>query len=128
MKHPSARPDVVINEATDLPDDPALMQQFRPSNNRIRREGTENVLAAGKEAGAKRFLVQGVAWLLPGEGGRAVLDLERMVLETGGTVLRHGQLYGSGTTTRTGCRPTPASTSTRPPAGRWLRSPPRPGS
>lgn len=93
----SARPDVVINEATDLPDDPALIQQFGPANNRIRREGTSNVLAAGKEAGAKRFLAQSVAWTLPGEGGRAALELERMVLEAGGTVLRYGQLYGPGT-------------------------------
>lgn len=93
----SARPDAIVNEATDLPDDPARLQEFGTANNRIRREGNSNVLAAGKEAGVSRFLAQSVAWALPGEGRKAVLDLERMVLDAGGTVLRYGQLYGPGT-------------------------------
>lgn len=93
----SARPQAVINELSDLPDDPARIQEFAAANNRVRREGTANLLAAAKEAGANRFLAQSVAWALPGDGGRAMADLERLVLEAGGVVLRYGQLYGPGT-------------------------------
>ena len=92
-----ARPEVIIDELTDLPDDPARIQEFGVLNNRIRREGTANILAAAKEVGVNRVLVQSVAWTLPGDGEWAIRDLERMVLEAGGLVLRYGQLYGPGT-------------------------------
>src|SRR3954447_25286223 len=42
------RPDVVIHELTDLPDDPEQIPEKAPANNRIRREGTRNLLAAGR--------------------------------------------------------------------------------
>ncbi|MEZ0235810.1 MAG: hypothetical protein ACAH81_12800 [Actinomycetota bacterium] len=38
-----------------------------------------------------------MAWQLPGDGGRAVAELERAVLHVGGFVLRYGQFYGPGT-------------------------------
>lgn len=44
-----------------------------------------------------QFLAQSVAWRLPGNGGAAVEELERSVLEADGVVLRYGQLYGPGT-------------------------------
>ena len=39
-------------------------------------------------------MAQSVAWTIPGDGGAAVRDLERAVLETGGLILRYGRLYG----------------------------------
>jgi hypothetical protein len=48
-------------------------------------------------AGAGRFLAQSVAWRLPGDGGAAVEELERSVLEADGVVLRYGRFYGPGT-------------------------------
>ena len=93
----SARPETVIDQLTDLPDDPDRIPEFGPANNRIRREGTSNMLAAAKEAGVARVLVQSVAWTLPGEGGKATADMEKMVLDFGGVVLRYGQFYGPGT-------------------------------
>jgi hypothetical protein len=56
-----------------------------------------NLLGASGGAGVEQVLVQSVAWELPGEAGRAVEDMERAVLEAGGTVLRYGQFYGPGT-------------------------------
>src|SRR5206468_2323278 len=67
------------------------------ANNRIRREGTRNLLAAARAAGAPRFLAQSVAWELPGDGGAAIREHERAVLEGGGVVLRYGRFYGPGT-------------------------------
>jgi nucleoside-diphosphate-sugar epimerase len=93
----SFRPDAVLHELTDLPDDPALIPQFREANARIRREGTRNLLAAARAAGAEQFLAQSVAWQLPGDAGAATEDLERSVLDAGGVVLRYGRLYGPGT-------------------------------
>lgn len=93
----SFRPDAVLNELTDLPDDAALIGDFREATARIRREGTRNLLAAARAAGATQFLAQSVAWRLPGDAGDATEELERSVLEAGGVVLRYGRLYGPGT-------------------------------
>lgn len=91
------RPEVVLHELTDLPDDAGRVRESGAANARIRREGTRNLLAAASAAGATRFLAQSVAWQLPGDGGAAVAELERMVLDAGGVVLRYGQFYGPGT-------------------------------
>jgi nucleoside-diphosphate-sugar epimerase len=91
------RPEVVLHELTDLPDEAAQVSDFRGANARIRREGTRNLLAAARAAGAGRFLAQSVAWPLNGDGGAAVDELERSVLDVGGVVLRYGRLYGPGT-------------------------------
>ncbi len=91
------RPDVVIHELTDLPDDPARIPELAAANNRVRREGTANLLVAAMAAGATQFIAQSVAWTLPGEGAAATEALERAVLGVGGVVIRYGQLYGPGT-------------------------------
>jgi nucleoside-diphosphate-sugar epimerase len=90
-------PDVVIHELTDLPDDEGLLPSNGAANARIRREGTRNLLAAARAAKAGRFLAESVAFELSGDGGAAVRELERMVLDAGGVVLRYGRLYGPGT-------------------------------
>lgn len=83
-----------MNELTDLPDQPAARND---ANARMRREGTRNLLAAAKAAGAPHFVAQSIAWQLPGEAGAAVGELERLVLGANGVVLRYGRLYGPGT-------------------------------
>lgn len=88
------RPEAVVNELTDLPDDESATNQ---GNARIRREGTRNLLAAADAARASRFVAQSVAWPLSGDAGAAVAELERLVLEARGVVLRYGRLYGPGT-------------------------------
>jgi nucleoside-diphosphate-sugar epimerase len=93
----SFRPEAVLHELTDLPDDAAAIPEFREANARIRREGTRNLLAAARAAGAGRFLAQSVAWRLSGDAGAATEELERSVLASGGVVLRYGRLYGPGT-------------------------------
>ena len=91
-------PELVLHELTDLPDAVAELAASRAANARIRVEGTRNLLAAARAAGATRFVAQSVAWELPpGEGADAVAELERTVLAFGGTVLRYGQFYGPGT-------------------------------
>ena len=91
------RPDIVLHQLTDLPDDRARIPELGAANNRMRREGTANLLAAARAAAAHRLIAQSVAWTLPGDGGAAVMDLERQVLSTGGVILRYGQFYGPGT-------------------------------
>lgn len=92
----SFSPDVVVHQLTDLPDDAELISDAAASNNRIRREGTTNLVDAASNCGA-RVVAQSVAWTLPGDGGDAVAFLERAVLGVGGVVLRYGRLYGPGT-------------------------------
>jgi nucleoside-diphosphate-sugar epimerase len=93
----AAKPEVVLHQLTDLPDEASAIPEFRAANARIRREGTRNLLAAARAARAQRFLAQSVAWQLAGDAGAATEELERSVLEAGGVVLRYGQFYGPGT-------------------------------
>ena len=90
-------PDAVVSEVTDLPDDREQLHDFEGANDRMRREGTRNLLDAATAAQVPRFLAQSIAWELPGERGKAVDAAERMVLEANGVVVRYGQLYGPGT-------------------------------
>ena len=63
-----AEPDAVINELTDLPEslNPRKLGEYYAANNRVRREGTQNLLSAALGAGVSRFVVQGAAyWYAP---------------------------------------------------------------
>ncbi|MGA8817461.1 MAG: NAD(P)-dependent oxidoreductase [Xanthobacteraceae bacterium] len=117
----AARPDVVIHQLTDLPrvlNDEKELAAAYPRNARIRTEGTRNLVAAAKAAGARRFIVQSVAFAyLPGKEPyvetdpfnlvdgprlptvRAAADMEQQVLDSGmePIVLRYGLFYGPGT-------------------------------
>jgi nucleoside-diphosphate-sugar epimerase len=90
------KPDMVMHQLTDLPDRADQLTAFRERNNRMRGEGTRNLIAAARAAGAERLLAQSIAWLPPG-GEESVRDHERQVLHFGGVVLEYGQLYGPGT-------------------------------
>lgn len=120
----AARPDVVMHQLTDLPrvfDEAQAAAQY-PGNARIRLEGTRNLAASAKAAGARRFIVQSAAFVyLPGKEPhaetdplnlvdgprlptvRAVADMEQQVLNSGmeAVVLRYGLFYGPGTWTET---------------------------
>ena len=92
------KPDVVLNELTDLPDDATQISDLADRNARIRTEGTRNLIEAARRSGSPKILAQSVAWQLPdGPDARAVAELERSVLAEGGVVLRYGQFYGPGT-------------------------------
>ena len=88
--------ELVMHQLTDLPDGVDQLSTFRPRNNRMRTEGTRNLIEAARRAGVERFIAQSVSWE-PAGGGEAVRNHERMVLDFGGVVLRYGQLYGPGT-------------------------------
>ena len=90
-------PDLVMHQLTDLPDDVSQVGEFGERNDRMRREGTRNLLSAAAEAGVSRFAAQSIAWELPGERGKNTAAFERQVLDAGGVVIRYGQLYGPGT-------------------------------
>jgi nucleoside-diphosphate-sugar epimerase len=89
--------EAVIHQLTDLPDHVSDVAGARAANARIRIEGTDNLLAAARAAGAGRFLAQSIAWEVPGEGAKAVAHLEQATLDFGGVVVRYGQFHGPGT-------------------------------
>jgi uncharacterized protein YbjT (DUF2867 family) len=89
-------PNAVMHQLTDLPDHRDQLPEFGPRNDRIRTEGTRNLLAAARAAGAEHVMAQSIAWRPPGRG-EAVDELGRQVLAVGGVVVRYGQLYGPGT-------------------------------
>jgi uncharacterized protein YbjT (DUF2867 family) len=88
--------ELVMHQLTDLPDRVDQIPVFAARNNRIRTEGTRNLIAAAQAAGANGFIAQSISWRPPA-GGEAVEEHERMVLDVGGVVLRYGQFYGPGT-------------------------------
>jgi nucleoside-diphosphate-sugar epimerase len=119
----AARPQVVMHQLTDLPDviDPAQMVKVLVANSRLRIEGTANLIAAARAAGANRLIVQSIAFAYapgpephaetdpiaspdgdtPGAiSARGVRALEQATLNApgiDGIVLRYGRLYGPGT-------------------------------
>jgi nucleoside-diphosphate-sugar epimerase len=118
-----ARPDVIVHELTAIGpvDLRHLDRDFAPTN-RLRTEGTDNLLLAGQAVGVRRFVAQGVAGYgaYARTGGpvkteedpfdpspprdmretlAAIRYLEAAVLEahwTEGIVLRYGWFYGPG--------------------------------
>ena len=118
----AARPDIVIDQLTDLPQglDPARMAEGSRRNARMRREGTRNLVTAMRAAGVHRLVAQSIAWMyapgpephreddpldLHAAGPRAdtadgVATLEQLTIASppiDGVVLRYGHLYGPGT-------------------------------
>ena len=92
------KPDVILNELTDLPDEVEKIGEHATRNARIRTEGNQNVIEAARQSGSPKILAQSVAWQLPdGPDALAVAELERSVLAEGGVVLSYGQFYGPGT-------------------------------
>jgi nucleoside-diphosphate-sugar epimerase len=89
-------PDLVMHQLTDLPDEVERIQEFAEGNNRIRTEGTLNLLSAKWDIGVRRFVAQSIAWMPPA-GGEAVAEHESMVLDARGLVIRYGTFYGPGT-------------------------------
>lgn len=105
-------PDAVIHQLTALPD------ADRETTNRLRREGTRNLVDAAKSAGVKRIVAQSISWAYaPGEtpadetvpldlgapeprggmvDGIQALEETAADMETA-VALRYGILYGPGT-------------------------------
>ena len=90
-------PAAVMHQLTDLPDGAVKIPELAGRNDRMRREGTRNLLDAAAAAHAERFLAQSIAWEPPGERGVTRREHEQAVLDAGGVVIRYGQLYGPGT-------------------------------
>lgn len=117
----AARPEVVIHALTALPPKFDPKTDYLAATNRVRSEGTRNLVAAARAAGARRVVAESVAFFYEPEGdwvkdeeaslfrdppGRfaagceALVSLESQVLEAGepeGVVLRFGWFYGPGT-------------------------------
>lgn len=91
------RPDLLMHQLTDLPDDAALLPELAGANARIRSEGTRNLIAAAQAAGSKRFVAQSIAWEPPAGRGAVIQEHEAAVLDIGGVVVKYGQFYGPGT-------------------------------
>jgi nucleoside-diphosphate-sugar epimerase len=115
----AARPDAIIYQATALADASFgrnLDRTFAPTN-RLRAEGTDNLLAAAREAGVHRFVAQSFApYRYAREGGpvktedfpldpavpesaretnAAMAHLDQAVTGYGGIALRYGGFYGA---------------------------------
>jgi nucleoside-diphosphate-sugar epimerase len=120
----AAAPEAVLHELTDLPANlhPRKMDEQTAGNDRIRTEGTRNLMGAAIGAGARRFVAQSIAFAYAPTGTglkseedplyddapwpwkrsvEALHELERTVTATEGIegiVLRYGWFYGPGST------------------------------
>ena len=117
-----ARPEALLHELTDLPPalDPRKMEEQAAGNDRIRTEGTRNLVAAAVAAGARRMVAQSISFAYAPAGSglkteqdplwddapwpwlrsiQALHELEDTVTQTEGIegiVLRYGFFYGPG--------------------------------
>jgi nucleoside-diphosphate-sugar epimerase len=118
-----AEPDVIVHELTAIGAfDPRHFDRTFALTNRLRTEGTDHLLSAGRAVGVRRFVAQSyAAWPYARTGGlvkgeddpldptpprqmreslAAIRHLEQAVLGadwTEGIVLRYGAFYGPGT-------------------------------
>jgi 2-alkyl-3-oxoalkanoate reductase len=117
----AARPEVVVHALTALPPRFKPKSDYLAATNRVRSEGTRNLVAAAQAAGARRVVAESVAFFYEPEGdwvkdeeaplfvdppgrfaaGRdALVELEDQVMGSEGlegVVLRFGWFYGPGT-------------------------------
>ena len=120
----SAAPEVIVHQLTALSGDFDMrhIDRFFEPTNRLRVDGTDHLLAAGRDAGARRFVAQSFAgWPAARTGGpvkeedapldpdppkqlrgmlAAIRHLEDAVVGADrleGVVLRYGGFYGPGT-------------------------------
>jgi len=93
----ATKPDLLMHQLTDLPDDQDQIPELGSRNVRIRTEGTDNLLTAMRAAGTQRVVAQSIAWTPSPAAGQASEHLESAVLAANGVVLRYGQFYGPGT-------------------------------
>jgi len=118
-----ARPDAVVHQLTLIPSEinPRKMAEQFEVTDRLRTEGTHNLVDAARAAGARRVIAQSIAFVYRMDGrpdevktesdplmgddapqsvrgiAAAVAEMERTVLDAGGIVLRYGYFYGPGT-------------------------------
>ena len=115
-----AEPDAIVHQLTALSNiDFRKFEKSFALTNRLRTEGTDNLLAAARAAGVERFVAQSYAGHpyartggpvkteddpldpAPAPQMRSTIEalkyLERAVLDFGGVVLRYGGFYGPGT-------------------------------
>ena len=115
----ASRPEIVIHQLTDLPQELENVAASAAANARIRVEGTRNLIAGATAAGAHRLIVQSIAFVYRPGGEphpetdplnrddparaasvNAVATMEQMTLAAprmNGLALRYGMLYGPGT-------------------------------
>lgn len=117
----SSRPEVVVHELTELPERYSRLRKGADATNRLRTEGTRNLVEAALAHGVRRVVAQSIAFLYAPEGGpvkdegarpwtdapapfdgvvAALLELERTVASASGLdglILRYGAFYGPGT-------------------------------
>jgi nucleoside-diphosphate-sugar epimerase len=115
-----AQPQAVLHQLTAIPQrlDPRKILRDFELTDRLRTEGTHNLVEAARAAGAQRFVAQSIAFAYaPGPPGTvhvesdpltsdppkqfrrtaaALAELERTVLGADGLVLRYGYFYGPG--------------------------------
>jgi nucleoside-diphosphate-sugar epimerase len=117
----AARPQAVVHQATAIPqrvNQRKIVRDFALTD-RLRTEGTRNLVVAAQQAGASRLVAQSIAFAYaPGppqtlhveddpliadppaqfkRSAAAIAELERTILGARGLVLRYGYFYGPGT-------------------------------
>jgi len=116
-----AAPDVVIDQLTWLPANPADIIKAMPNDTRLHKEGGANLLAAAEETGVGRYIMQSRGFFLEARSGQLGDESSRFRLDAPGpvgegtsvmgayednvlgskalqgVVLRYGFFYGPGT-------------------------------
>jgi nucleoside-diphosphate-sugar epimerase len=108
-----AGPDAIVHNLTAIPRKAITMPRDLKETNRLRIEGTKNLIDAARATGVKRIVAQSITFAFDGKHESsmrpltgmgsfqkavdAAVSLENQVVQFPGTVLRYGYFYGAGT-------------------------------
>jgi uncharacterized protein YbjT (DUF2867 family) len=92
-------PDVVVNFLTDLAGGPG------PANSRIRIEGAPIVSAAARACGARRLVIESIAFASAAPVATAALEDDALASGLQALILRFGRFWGPGTWTQVAPEP-----------------------
>ena len=91
----AASPDVVIDQLTWLPANPADVIKALPNDTRLHREGGGNLLAAAQELGVGRYIVQSRGFYLDAPAGRLADETARLRYDAPGEIGESARVIGA---------------------------------
>ena len=91
----AAKPDVVMDQLTWLPPDPADLIKSMPNDTRLHKEGGGNLLTAAEELGVRRYIMQSRGFYLDAPAGQLADETARLRYDAPGPVGESARVIGA---------------------------------
>src|SRR5262245_36435622 len=91
----AASPDVVIDQLSSLPENPAEILKCIPDDTRLHREGGSNLLAAARELGVRRYILQSKGFYLDAPAGQLAQESAKLRYDAPGVIGESARTIGA---------------------------------